>query len=138
MCATGCSAATIEVEGLSEQAFEELLEQYSEHAFDEPTRALETLLFYSTDVRELTERLGLGALDAEHAEFLEREIERGHAQLSVRMLGEEGEERLRLGPVRVPLNEKQHLLPERSLNLQVPEISGTVRRVGVTHLWTRL
>jgi len=87
VCATGCSAATTPVEGLSEEAFEELLEQYSEHAFDQPSPALETLLFHSAEVRELAERLGLGALDAEHAEFLEREVEHGHARLSVRMRG---------------------------------------------------
>ena len=70
--------------------------------------------------------------------MLERELDRRHALLSVRLVDAAGKERLRLGPTRVPLGEKQHRLAEDTTDLQAPEVSGTVRRVGLHHLWTRL
>ena len=53
-------------------------------------------------------------------------------------MDERGVERLRLGNRRVPLGVKKHLLPADPGDLPPPEISGTVRRVGLHHLWTRL
>ena len=78
------------------------------------------------------------ALDPLRHMLLEEELSRRTARLEVRFVNDADVERLRLEPTLVPLGVKQHLHPQHTLDLQPPEISGTVRRVGLRHLWTRL
>ena len=66
------------------------------------------------------------------------ELARTHAFLSVRLVAEDGTERVRLDRARILIGEKQHFFPETAAGLQAPEISGTLQRVGVSHLWARL
>ena len=56
----------------------------------------------------------------------------------MRLVDDDGDERLLLSPTRVPLGVKQHLFPDRAVGFDPPEVSDTVRRVGEHHLWARL
>ena len=49
-------------------------------------------------------------------------------------------ERIRLRPNHVLMDHKQHLFPAAAdlIRMQELEVSGTVRRVGLDHLWTRI
>ena len=138
VCATGCSAEPDARGNLTHARFEELLAEWSEVPVGEESLALDTLLFEGARASALLAEHGATALDAEHLEVLERELARDRAWLEVRMVNDEGVERMHLDPIAVPLGEKQHLFPEYTLDLTPPEVSGTIHRVGVRHLWTRL
>jgi hypothetical protein len=137
VCATGCAVDSGEIGGLTAAEIEGLFEELGEGSLDGENLALETLLFHGAQIGEALDELD-GVLDAESETFLRRELARQHARLDVRFVDENGSERLRLGARRIPLGEKQHLFPSRAQALTPPEISGTVRRVGLDHLWVRL
>jgi hypothetical protein len=138
VCKTGCAAQPDAAAGLTPTRFRALLAAWALVPLDEEDEALETLLFHGSHTVRLLEELGAPTLDDAHRAHLERELARDRAWLEVRMVNDEGVERLHLEPTLVPLGEKQHLFPENTLDLTPPEVSGTVHRVGVRHLWTRL
>ena len=138
VCATGCSAQRPPSDGLGRAAFERLLERASEAPLDEHNAAYEELLFHRKDARAWLTESEAGPLSSEAFAQLQRELERDEAWLTVRLVNLAGEVRSELGPIAVPLGEKQHLFPGESTGFAPPEISGTVRRVGARHLWTRL
>ena len=137
-CATGCSAVPATIGSLDGPEIERLLSEFVGGPASEENQALETLLFHGAQVKDLWETLDRSALDAERGAFLRRELARTHARLDVRFVDDRGVERLRLGDQRVPLGIKEHLFPIDTQGFQPPEISGTVRRVGLKHLWARL
>ncbi len=137
VCATGCAAVPAPAAELDADEFRALVARLAREPLAAGSVALETLLFHGARTRELVAELGLAGLDAERAAWLERELARTRALLRVRLVNDAGHERAVL-EARVPLDEKQHLFPELTHDLQPPEISGTVRRVGVDHLWARL
>jgi hypothetical protein len=98
---------------------------------------LETLLFHNEQARDYLATLGAPALDREHREFLERELDRDHAVVALRVIDGEGVERLTFKPTRVPLRKREHLRSTGTVNLQPAQASGTVVRVGLDRLWVR-
>jgi len=137
VCATGCAALPALDRDLSADEFERLLAAYAVQPMSGESAALEALLFHGAAAGALLDTLG-GELDAEREAFLRRELTRTHARLDVRITDETGVVRLHLGDTLIPLGEKQHLHPHDTNNLQTPEVSGTVHRVGLKHLWARL
>ena len=141
VCATGCAAVPAPDLALTRNEFAGLVEAFADEPLAAGSPALERLLFHGAAAREWIGFLGsdaLAALDVERAAFLERELERNLALLSVRVTDTNGVVRFALERVPLPLAEKQHLHPNGAVALQLPEISGTVQRVGVQHLWARL
>ena len=137
-CATGCAAVKDGGPVLSEEEYRALVDDFTRGAPDVRLAALEALLFHGSRARDLVDRLGTGALDDESRAMLDAELARTHAFLSVRLVAEDGSERIRLDRARIPIGEKQHLFPETAVGMPAPEISGTLQRVGVSHLWARL
>lgn len=137
-CATGCAAVQDGGPVLSEEEYRVLVDDFTQGVFDVRNAALDALLFHGSRTRDLVDRLGTGALDDVSRDMLDAELARTHAFLSVRLVAEDGTERVRLDRARIPLGEKQHLFPETAVGIPAPEISGTLQRVGVSHLWARL
>lgn len=137
VCATGCSAVPALDKNLSADEFERLLAAFATQPMSGESGALEALLFHGPSALALLDNLG-GELDAEREAFLRGELARTRASLDVRIIDETGAERLHLGETSIPLGEKQHLHPHETNDLQPPEVSGTVHRVGLEHLWARL
>jgi hypothetical protein len=137
-CVAGCSAARDEPAPLGPQAFDALLERFATEPVASGSPALEALLYHHHDARRLLAERGPGPLDGDRAEALTRELARDEAWLDLRVVDGAGVERVRLGRTRVPLDVKQHLHPERRVDLQPLEVSGTVRRVGLDHQWVRI
>jgi len=124
---------------LSRADLERLLHTWSaDPDGDEGRLALDTILFHGPRARALAWQAGFGALAPDRARFLARELERDHARLALRLVDDAGAVRLHLPPTRVPLGEKQHIVVHDAGGLQPPEVSGTVKRVGLSHLWVRL
>lgn len=113
------------------------LREFASQPMSSESPALEALLFH----REATklQLLSMEALDLDErrAEFLSKELQRDQAYLEVRVRDAAGRVRVHLPEQRVALDEKQHLETENDLAQHV-EYSGTVKRVGLDHLWVRL
>jgi len=136
-CASGCAASRHPTATLSRQRFRELLAEMALGGPDQNNRALETLLYYGPQSRRLLSEEQFGPLDLLWKALLERELRQSHVLVSLRVLDESGQIRSRLNHVRVPLD-RRHVFAMETENLQPLITSGTVKRVGLDHLWTRL
>lgn len=119
------------------EEYERLLCLYGAEPMSGNSQALETLLFHGAQVGQLLGMHGAGALDAERASFLARELRRTAATVAFRIVDASGAEHVRLEPTRVRIGEKAHLTAASGPTLRPPEFSGTVYRVGLDHLWAR-
>ena len=137
-CAAGCAADPAPIPLLGLKTFNDLLDAFADDPMTGESDALETLLFHGERALELLRRGGAGPLDDERAAFLQRELTRTHALVEVRLVDEAGRERARFQPHRVLLGERVHTGFDETFDLQPLDYSGTVRRVGLHHLWTRL
>ena len=133
-CTTSCSLAKHPIPDFSPRDFEKALASYAESPAAEASPALETLLFYGARSQEYIEQFGTTGLPAQHLAYLQRELSRDHAEVSLRLVDEAGRVRVSYGPTLVPLGQKQHLSPN---TLQAMEFNGTVMRTGVNYLWSR-
>ena len=136
-CATGCAVGNHPITPLGELGYLGALERMATGSAAEKEAALETLLFHGLETRDLLADLGTGPLAPSDAALLRRELSRRHARLSVRVVDETGVVRAEIDHARfrVGIKEHVHATTER---LQPPEVSGTVHRTGLHHLWTRL
>lgn len=136
-CDTGCTLKKHQVPPFTIKQFHAALAAYAKAGVDEPTPALERLLFYGRRTVELIEDQGTGPLPKQHVKFLRRELARNRAVVSIRMVDAAGHVRVNLAPVTVPIGIKQHLKPPALDGSQPLEINGTVMRTGLYHLWSR-
>ena len=137
VCASGCAASRHPTEKLDEQSFHELLDQYAGDPMDETSSALESLLYFGPQTKEMIQKHGFGPLDRVRADFLWSELKVSHALISIRVVDEKGIVRSWLKPTRVPFD-RRHEFEMEVDKVQPNETSGTVKRVGLYHLWTRL
>lgn len=136
VCATGCSAVPALDKDLTEAKFRELIAAYRTQPMSAESEALEALLFHGEATRALLETARF-ELDEEREAFLRAELAITHARVDVRVIDVHGKERMHLGESRFPLGVKEHVHAHETSALQAPEVSGTVHRVGVKHLWAR-
>lgn len=136
-CKTGCSLAKHAIDPLEEDEFLRVRDEYATLPPDEPSKALETLLFYNKRTKRLLKAHGYGAMSEDHVAFLDRQLARDHAYVSVRFVDEADRVRVSAGPMRVPIGVKMHLQPHVLDDVQPMEINGTVVRTGLYHLWSR-
>ncbi|MCA8919637.1 MAG: hypothetical protein KDB32_11205 [Planctomycetes bacterium] len=116
--------------------YETLIAQYANDPVDD-SEALDSLCYYGVQTRDMLRDHGVGDLDAEHAEFFKREISRTHAFLSVRVTDENGVVRISMLRKRVAFDQRAHHEVDEVVDVLPPEISGTVKRVGLYHIWAR-
>lgn len=137
-CKTSCSLGdqTDEVHlTVDEVAF--WMGEWNEQPVDLSSEAIDTLLFYFHDTEHALSTLEELPLDAEHEAALRRELARDEVIVEMRLLDEDGIERGHMGPERIPLKEKQHLVFAGTGSLKHLETGGKVKRVGLGHLWSR-
>lgn len=137
VCASGCAVSRHPTEELSDASFEDLIQQYANEPMGEESQALETLLFFGPQSLQRLEQHGCGVLDQQRFDFLRQELQRTHARIAIRVVDESGVVRTWLPSTRVPLD-RRHVFTMDVQNVQPLVTSGTVKRVGLYHLWTRL
>jgi hypothetical protein len=136
-CSSGCAVSNHPSLTLTEPLFQSLLTEYAYDPMDERSFALESLVYYGRQTRRLIERDGTGPPDLDRAAVLRRELARTHVRLAIRVLDERGAVRAELPPTRVPLD-RRHVYEMDVYDVQPLVTSGTVKRVGLKHLWIRL
>lgn len=137
LCASGCAASRHPTTELTREHFHELLEEYAGDPMNEDSFALESLLYFGRQTQQLLDEEGDFPLDPRRSAFLRRELKRTHASIEIRLVDEHGEVRTWLPPTRVPLD-RRHVFQMEVNRVQPLITSGTVKRVGLYHLWTRL
>ena len=138
VCTTSCGVGSGAPPSQEHARLQGWLDDYARQPAEASSLALESLLFFGAQVTSALPELDLSALDAEHVAVLETELARRTVWFEMRLVDERGRLRFELPPTAAPLDVKQHVHPEAALELQPPEISGTIRRVGQHHLWARL
>mgnify|MGYP007073184874 CR=1 FL=1 len=137
VCASGCAASSHPTKELTRDYYHELLEQYSTQPMDESSFALESLLYFGRQTQALLKEEGDWPLDPLRSDFLREQLRTTHAKIEIRLIDEHGEIRTWLPPTRVPFDRRHEFHMEVN-NVQPLITSGTVKRVGLYHLWTRL
>ena len=137
-CKTGCNIATHDIDRLDDATIMALVDDLSNE--DQPgpdSPALEALLFHADSVRIFLDQHGPRALGRHHT-LLMRQLAVTHAVIEIKVVDETGRIRAQFAPTRVPLGRKTHHLATKSHELHGLEVSGTVVRVGLEHVWSRL
>lgn len=137
VCASGCAVSRHPTEELTTHHYHQLLDQFADDPISEDSNALETLLFFGRQTSEMIDNEGTGLLDPWRAAFLRAELSQTHAKIAIRVVDENGDVRTSLPSTRVPLD-RRHVFSMDVNNVQPLVTSGTVKRVGLYHLWTRL
>jgi hypothetical protein len=136
-CAGGCAAAHPQKFDIAPEKIEELLAAMAAQPAGATSPELETLLFHGTTVARYLETYGTDPLGEAQAKFLLSELERTHAMLEVRVVDEDGVVRAYLPETRVPIGSQFHMEMPETTDLPVPEVSGSLARVGVNYVWSR-
>jgi hypothetical protein len=112
----------------------------------EQWEGLEKLLYYGRQTLLYLDQLGPGPLDKEHEDFLRRElyfdrktrIDRLHVLVELRVVDEFGVLRVWNKPALVPLDIRFGFDYQNNDYQRIEESTGTVKRVGLYHLWQRI
>ena len=137
MCASGCAASRHPTTRLTAEAFDALLTEYQHSAPTAENEALEKILFYSRQSRKHWQQQRFACRNPLWQTVLDEELKKTHVLISLRVVDESGAIRSAMTDVRVPLD-RRHVFEMESDGLQPLVTSGTVKRVGLDHLWTRL
>ncbi len=136
-CAGGCKTARHDSPKLGDKALQAWLEAYQADPAQAANTPLETLLYHGTEVRTHFNHKGTSPLDEAHAHFLQNALQKNHAMVQMRLVSDAGIVIAELKSTRVALGQKAHLRIPATGDLQAFDYSGTVKRVGLNHLWGR-
>jgi hypothetical protein len=137
ICASGCAVSNHPTPELKPETFQDLLKEYATGPLDETNVALEALLYYGNQTTALIDAHGFAQLDARHQKFLLSELDKTHARVAIRIVDEYGNVRAWNEVAKVPFN-RRHVFHLEGSDLQPLVASGTVKRVGLYHIWARL
>lgn len=137
VCASGCALSNHPTPHLTRSHFEKLIAGFSVEALDENSKSLEELLFFGPQTARMIRQSDSVAIDGLRLAFLKRQLEYGHASVSIRVVDEHGEVRSYIDPTRVPFD-RRHVFDMKANRVQDLVTSGTVKRVGLYHIWVRL
>ena len=137
VCASGCAVSRHPTKELTITVYRRLLRQFQHEPISEDSQALETLLFYGRQTSEMIIDNGIGPLGRQRAAVLQDELARTQAKISIRVVDENGVVRSSLPQTSVPLD-RRHVFSMDVNKVQPLVTSGTIKRVGLHHLWTRL
>ena len=135
-CRGGCRTVRPQ-DPLSPAEIRQLLGQVATQEVAAATPEVETLLFHGRQVLGYLEVHGGAPLDEVRQRVLRDELARNHVTLALRVVDKTGRTRVALRDT-VPVGEKQHLHAQEVYDIHPPEVSFTVKRVGLHHLWMRI
>lgn len=137
ICASGCAASRHPTEQLTVEKFRQLLKELAYEPMDQTNNALESLMYFGPQTRQMIEIHGVGDLEADRAKFVWEQLKFDRARISIRVVDNEGETRTWIDPTEVPFD-RRHVFDMQTKDVQALVTSGTVKRVGLNHIWVRL
>ncbi len=136
LCASGCAMSRHPTQLLTKKRFLELCLQYQAEEPRVDSESLDSLIFYgSQTVRHL--KTNASALPKKHLAFLSQQLDLSQLIVELRVIEKCGRVRVSLPPTKVP----QHIRQEFAMDvadLNTTITSGTLKRVGLKHVWQRL
>jgi len=114
------------------------MNDYASQPMSDQSPALEELLFFGAQSRNYLTSLEGIEIDRDRLDFLQRELSRETVVVEFRIIDDEGRVRVGLPPTTVTLDQRYAFEPLNTHDFQPPEASGTVKRVGLNHLWQRI
>ena len=137
-CASGCAASRHPTRRLTRERLQELLATVEQRPLDDRNPAFEELLYFGPQALEMWQRYErrFPLAKATTARLVE-EWRKSHVGVQLRLLDSAGNVCAWLPATQVPLD-RRHVFTMRTDQLPPLIASGTVKRVGVHHLWTRL
>lgn len=139
VCASGCAVSRHPTKALSVKEFNRLAAAYQMDGVSEDTTsslAFDSLLYYGRQTTRMLDRFP-GAIAGAHLRRLRTELRITHARISIRVIDENGTVRSWIPPTRVPFD-RRHVFDMETTKLPPHVASGTIKRVGLNRLWTRL
>ena len=137
LCASGCAISRHPTSTLTKEKFERLLTGFADGPMQDTNKFLEELVYFGPQTRKLIQSAGVGQLDSRRAKFLWDQLTYTHARISIRVTDEQGVVRTWIEPTRVPFD-RRHVFEMQTNDVQPLVTSGTVKRVGLNHIWARL
>ena len=138
LCASGCALSRHPTPTLEREHFAKLMEAYADQPMSGESEALEELLYFGPQTESFIEADGPQGLDEERFRFLKRELTKTDVTIEFRIIDEHDVARVSLPPTTVPFDNRYVFEPLLTKNFQPPEASGTVKRVGLNHIWQRI
>ncbi len=138
VCASGCGLSRHPTPFLERSHFEKLVKDFAHQPMSEESPALEELLYFGPQTQRELLASDATPLDSQRLAFLKKELTRDTVQIEFRIIDEEGIARVQLPPTTVKLDSRYAFEPLNTVDFQPPEASGTVKRVGLNHLWQRI
>lgn len=138
LCASGCALSRHPTPTLKVDHFEKLMQAYANQPMSGQSEALEELLYFGPQTESFIEDEGSQGLDEDRLLFLKTELARTDVTIEFRIIDEQDVERVLLPPTTVPFDNRYVFEPLLTKNFQPPEASGTVKRVGLNHIWQRI
>lgn len=138
VCASGCALSRHPTPFLEREHFEALVSEFSSQPMSEDSPALEELLYFGPQTSRELEATDETPLDSQRLAFLKTELARDQVQIEFRIIDEDDVARVQLPPTTVNLDRRYAFEPLNTVDFQPPEASGTVKRVGLNHLWQRI
>jgi hypothetical protein len=135
-CAETCSLSDA-AESQSEIDFRQSLSAWMKQDMATESLPLDTLLYYRESTALFLSTLDNLMIDPERRVFLMQELARTEVTVEMRIVDDTGAVRGSLVATDIPFREKQHLRFEATGSLGHLESGGRVRRVGLSHLWSR-
>ena len=136
-CASGCAASRHPTPYLRRAEYRELIQQYRDGPMTADNEALEALLFFGSQTRRWLDEEGVGDLDRSRESFLRHQLLTQRAIVEMRLVDQQGRVRSWLPATGVPLD-RRHVFDMQTSDLQPLVTSGTVKRVGLGHVWVRM
>jgi hypothetical protein len=143
-CASGCASDQHPTPPLLREEFRRLLGLYAKEPMSDQSEGLETLLYYGRQSLLYLDNLDKFAeaekvaIDKPRVDFLRHELSRTHVYVELRMIDEFGVVRVWNKPARVPLDVRHGFEFTTNNYQRIEESTGTVKRVGLYHLWQRI
>jgi hypothetical protein len=137
LCASGCALSRHPTPTLEKAHFLKLLRDFADQPMSEDSPALEELLYFGPQTERMLKEQD-NALDSERRRFLVKELAKELVRVEFRIVDESGKVRVSLPPTTVPFDRRFVFEPLLTDEFQPPEASGTVKRVGLNHIWQRI
>ena len=132
----GCGDARHPTRRLNENEFRDLMRSYAAEPYGGGS-ALDALCYYGPQALFMLDAVGGCEVEPARADLLRRELKRDHVYFSVRVIDENGVERLTLKDSYTPFDANVHHHLSATKYVPPCEISGTIKRVGLHHIWAR-
>ncbi|MHC4840818.1 MAG: hypothetical protein ACYTDT_07610 [Planctomycetota bacterium] len=131
-CAS-CGDARHPTKFLTKSEFHDLLRDFAAAPLGQ-NPAIDALCYYGPQAEALltTEKTDL---PREHLAFLKHELARKQVNLAVRVIDENGIERISFDSY-VDIDQRGHH-HTHAIGLTAPEVAGTIKRTGLHHIWAR-